>query len=216
MAQIFHPVANTIARVSIFGAVFFVGGAIWLMGAVERSPYMTQQNVVREQPVPFSHRHHVAGLGLDCRFCHTSVDSAASAGMPSTKTCMTCHSQVWSDAPMLAPVREAYAEDRSIEWTRVHDLPDFVYFDHSIHVAKGVGCASCHGPVDQMPLAWREHTLHMEWCLDCHREPERFLRPTEHVFDLGWVPEGDQLELGRQLVDENHVNSQTNCSICHR
>ena len=216
MAQIFHPVANTVARVSIFGAVFFVGGALWLMGAIERSPYVTQQNVVREQPVPFSHRHHVAGLGIDCRFCHTSVEEAASAGMPSTKTCMTCHSQVWNDSPMLAPVRESYATDESIEWTRVHDLPDYVYFDHSIHVAKGVGCSSCHGAVDQMPLAWRENTLHMEWCLDCHREPERFVRPLDKVFDMSWEPEGDQLELGRELLLENHVETLVNCSACHR
>jgi hypothetical protein len=219
MAQIFHPVANTIARVSIFGAVFFVGGALWLMGAVERSPYVPRQDVVREQPIPFSHRHHVAGLGIDCRYCHTSVEVAASAGMPSTKTCMTCHSQVWVDAPMLEPVRSSYAEDRSIEWARVHDLPDFVYFDHSIHVAKGVGCATCHGPVDQMPLAWRENTLNMEWCLECHREPERFIRPPEAVFDMGWEPPADAGErdlLSLRLVDEHHVASKTSCSVCHR
>lgn len=219
MAQIFHPVANTIARVSIFGAVFFVGGALWLMGAVERSPYVTREDVVREQPIPFSHRHHVAGLGIDCRYCHTSVEVAASAGMPSTKTCMTCHSQVWVDAPMLEPVRSSFAEDRSIEWTRVHDLPDFVYFDHSIHVAKGVGCATCHGPVDQMPLVWRENTLNMEWCLECHREPERFVRPPEAVFDMGWEPPADAGErdlLSVRLVDENHVGSKTSCSVCHR
>jgi hypothetical protein len=219
MAQIFHPVANTIARVTVFGAVFFAGGALWLMGAVHRSPYVTQEGVVRAQPVPFSHKHHVAGLGLDCRYCHTSVETSAFAGMPSTKVCMTCHSQVWTEAPILQPVREAFAEDRSIEWTRVHDLPDFAYFDHSIHVSKGIGCASCHGRVDQMPLAWREETLNMEWCLACHRAPERFVRPRDEVFDMEWEPPADRAERraqAQELLELQHVNPRTDCSTCHR
>jgi len=216
MAQIFHPVANTLSKVSIFGGVFFVGLVLWGMGAVNRSPYVTQAGIVRDQPVPFSHKHHVAGLGLDCRFCHSTVEHAASAGIPSTKVCMSCHSQVWTDAPMLAPVRESYATDTSIPWTRVHDLPDFVYFDHSIHVQQGVGCASCHGRVDQMPLAWRENTLNMEWCLACHRNPEQHLRPRSEVFEMDWEAPGSQLELGRELLERYHVESKTNCSSCHR
>jgi hypothetical protein len=215
MAQVFHPVANMVARVSLFGAVFFVAGGLWLLGAVERSPYMTQQGVVRAQPVPFSHKHHVAGLGIDCRFCHTTVEVAASAGMPSSKVCMACHSQVWADALVLEPVRASYAADRSISWTRVHDLPDFVYFDHSVHVAQGIGCATCHGPVDQMPLAWRAETLHMEWCLDCHRAPEAHLRPIDAVFDMGWRAPDDP-ELGRRLARERGIEPQTHCSACHR
>jgi hypothetical protein len=216
MAQVFHPSTNTISKVSIFGGVFVVAGLLWLMGALNRSPYVTQAGVVREQPVPFSHKHHVAGLGLDCRFCHTTVEDAAFAGMPSTKVCMSCHSQVWTDAPMLEPVRASFRDDTSIPWTRVHDLPDFAYFDHSIHVKKGVGCATCHGPVDQMPLVWRENTLNMEWCLDCHRHPERYVRPADAVFDLRYRPERAQLDLGRELVELHAIEGRTNCSACHR
>jgi hypothetical protein len=191
------------------------------MGAsLLRSAYVTEVGVAREQPVPFSHKHHVSGLGIDCRYCHTTVEQAAFAGMPSTHTCMTCHSQIWTDSPMLAPVRESLQTDRSIAWTRVHDLADFVYFNHSIHVKQGIGCVSCHGRVDRMPLIWREHTLYMEWCLDCHRQPERFVRPREQVFNLAWQApsESEQLTLGRQLVETYKIQTHqlTDCSICHR
>lgn len=216
MAQIFHPSSNTFSKASIAFAVFGIGALLWLTGAVNRSPYVTWQDVVREQPVPFSHKHHVAGLGLDCRYCHTSVDEGAFAGMPSTKVCMTCHSQVWTEAPLLEPVRESWRTDRSIEWTRVHDLPDYAYFNHSIHVSKGIGCASCHGRVDQMPLVWREETLNMEWCLECHREPERFVRPRDAVFDMDWEPDRPQEELGAELVELHNIQSKVNCSVCHR
>jgi len=216
MAQIFHPATNTISKVSIFGAVFFVAASLWLMGAVNRSPYVTREDVVVAQPVPFSHKHHVSGLGIDCRYCHGSVETSPFAGMPSTKTCMSCHSQIWTGAPMLEPVRESWRTDRSIAWTRVHDLPDFAYFDHSIHVAKGVGCQTCHGQVDQMPLVWRENTLNMEWCLECHRDPARFVRPREAVFDMSYEPAEPQELLGKKLVERYHVVSRTNCSTCHR
>ncbi len=219
MAQIFHPSTNTLSRVSIFGALFAVAGLLWLMGAVNRSPYVTGQNVVIGQPVPFSHQHHVAGLGIDCRYCHSSVEVAASAGMPSTKTCMSCHSQIWADAPMLEPVRASYRDDVSIPWVRVHDLPDFAYFDHSIHVSKGIGCSSCHGRVDRMPLMWRENTLNMEWCIDCHRAPEKHVRPREELFSMDWSPEEvglTQAQLGARLAEEYHLNPRTSCSACHR
>jgi hypothetical protein len=216
MAQIFHQSSNTISKVSIFGGVFIAGGLLWLMGAVNRSPYMTQANEVVAQPVPFSHKHHVGGMGLDCRYCHTSVEDSAFAGMPSSKTCMTCHSQVWTDAAMLEPVRESFRTDTSIAWRRVHDLPDFAYFDHSIHVKKGVGCQTCHGQVDEMPLAWRENTLNMEWCLGCHREPEKYVRPVEEVFNMHWEAPDERAELGRELVERYHIRSRTNCSTCHR
>jgi len=220
MAQIFHPSTNTLSRVSIFGGVFVVGGLLWLMGAVNRSPWVTQRNVVIDQPVPFSHSHHVAGLGIDCRYCHTTVEDAAFAGIPPTKTCMSCHSQVWTEAPMLEPVRESFRTDEPIEWVRVHDLPDFAYFDHSIHLAKGIGCSSCHGPVDRMPLMWRDNTLNMEWCLECHREPERFVRPREELFTTDWSPEAalgvSQAELGRELIERYDVHPKTSCSTCHR
>jgi hypothetical protein len=216
MAQIFHHSTNTLSKVSIFGAVFILAGLIGLLMLVERSPYATQVGVAREQPVPFSHKHHVGGIGIDCRYCHTSVETSSFAGMPPVKTCMTCHSQIWADSPMLAPVRASFQNDTPIEWTRVHDLPDFVYFDHSIHVRKGIGCSSCHGQVDQMPLMWREKTLQMEWCLECHRQPERFVRPREQVFAMDWQPPADQLSLGRRLVQEYRIRSMTDCWVCHR
>ncbi len=216
MAQIFHPGTNTLSKASIFGAVFILGGLIWVSTVFERSSYVTQAGVAREQPVPFSHKHHVGGMGIDCRYCHTSVETSAFAGIPATEICMTCHSQIWADSPMLEPVRASFRSGKPLEWSRVHDLPDFAYFDHSIHIKKGVGCATCHGRVDQMPLMWREKTLHMEWCLECHRAPEQFVRPRQYVFRMDWEPPADQLSLGRRLVEEYRIQSLTNCSVCHR
>lgn len=216
MAQIFHPSTNTISKVTIFGAVFFIAGLVWLMLFTNRSSYVTQVSVPREQPVPFSHKHHVGGLGIDCRHCHTTVEESAFAGIPPTKTCINCHSQIWSDAPILEPVRESYRTNESLEWTRVHDLPDYVYFNHSIHVSKGVGCASCHGRVDQMPLMWKANSLQMEWCLDCHRHPEQHLRPKEEIFNLEWERPADRPEMGAELMAKNKVRRPTDCSHCHR
>ena len=166
--------------------------------------------------MPFSHKHHVGGLGIDCRYCHTAVEKSSSAGIPPTETCMSCHSQIWSDAPMLEPVRESYRSGNSIQWTKVHDLPGFVYFNHSIHVAKGMGCAVCHGRVDQMPLMYQQNTLFMEWCLDCHRQPEKYIRPKDKVFQMDYKPAEDQLTLGAKLVSEYKVRKLTDCWICHR
>jgi hypothetical protein len=216
MSQIFHPSTNTISKLSIFGAVFVLAGSLWVLVEMNRSSYMTQTFVPRNQPVPFSHKHHVAGLGIDCRHCHSTVEDSAFAGIPPTKTCMNCHSQIWKDSPMLEPVRASFRDDKSIEWTRVHDLPDFVYFNHSIHVNKGVGCASCHGRVDQMPLMWKANTLQMEWCLDCHRHPESNVRPRDEVFNMGWEPPADDPELGERLMKEYNIRRATDCSVCHR
>ncbi len=216
MAQLFHPSTNTFSRVSIFGAVLILAALAWVVAVIYRSPYITEAGVVRVQPVPFSHKHHVRGIGIDCRYCHTSVEDSAFAGLPPTKTCLNCHSQIWADSPMLQPIRESFRSGRSIEWTRVHNLPGFVYFDHSIHVHKGIGCVTCHGRVDEMPLMWRENSLYMEWCLACHREPERFVRPREYVFSMDWKPQVDQASLGRMLVQEYHIRKLANCSICHR
>jgi hypothetical protein len=216
MSQVFHHSTNTLSKLSIFGAVFFVAGGLWLTAEINRSPYVTQAGVAREQPVPFSHQHHVAGMGIDCRYCHTSVESSAVAGVPPTKTCMNCHSQIWGDSPTLEPVRESFRSDRSIEWQKVNDLPDFAYFNHSAHVNKGVGCTTCHGRVDRMPLVWQEASLQMEWCLECHREPERYVRPKEEVFNAAYEPPADQLELGRRLVKEYGIAPRTSCSTCHR
>src|SRR5450631_134358 len=211
MAQIFHRSTNTFARITIFGAVFILGFLTWVFTVLDRSAYATRANQTREQPVPFSHAHHVGGLGVDCRYCHTTVETSSFANIPPTKTCMNCHSQIWNTSPTLEPVRESFRSDRSIAWTRVHDLPDFAYFDHSIHVNKGVGCETCHGRVDTMPLTYQKATLQMEWCLDCHRNPEQYVRPRETVFQMGYQPPIDQETLGRQLVKEYKIQSLTSC-----
>ena len=216
MSQIFHRSANTIARVSIFGAVFFIAGLLGLLAEVNRSPWVTDARVAREQPIQFSHERHVAGNGIDCRYCHSSVEDSSFAGIPPTKTCMNCHSQIFAKSPFLEPVRESFRTGKSIEWTRVHDLPDFVYFNHSIHVNKGVGCTTCHGQVDRMPLMWQEKSLQMEWCLDCHRSPERFVRPREAVFRVDYVVPPDQAELGKRLVAQYQIQKLTSWSTCHR
>lgn len=219
MSQVFHRSTNTIAKVSIFGAVFIVAGLGWLLDTISRSAYVTQARNARVQPVPFSHKHHVGGEGFDCRYCHTSVEKSAFAGIPPTKTCMSCHSQIWADSPMLAPVRASFQTGKSIEWTRVHDLPEFVYFDHSAHVAKGVGCSTCHGQVDEMPLTWQESSLQMEWCVNCHRDPAQFVRPREDVFNMAWRPPPNQLEQGARLVKEYKIlppKVLMSCSTCHR
>ena len=216
MSQIFHHSTNTLSKLSIFGALFLAAGTLWLVLEINRSPYVTQAGVAREQPVPFSHAHHVAGIGIDCRYCHTSVESSATAGIPPTKTCMNCHSQIWSNSPTLEPVRESFRSERSIEWVKVNDLPDFVYFNHSAHVNQGVGCTTCHGRVDRMPLMWQEASLTMEWCLDCHRQPERYLRPRDQVFNASYEPPADQLALGHALAQEYGIHTRTSCSTCHR
>ena len=216
--QIFRHGANTIARLLLacIGAVpiLAAGAAYQIVG----SPYTTGQNVTRNQPIPFSHEHHVGGLGLDCRYCHTSVETARFAGLPPTETCMTCHSQIWTNAKMLAPVRASLAENKPIAWQRVHRLPDYVYFDHSIHIAKGVGCTTCHGPVDQMKLMRQAAPLTMQWCLDCHRNPEKAIRPREAVFDPKWTAPSNQKKAGQQLMAKYHIHVDhlTDCSVCHR
>jgi cytochrome c7-like protein len=216
MAQIFHRSTNTISRVSVFGGLAILILLLTLVAAINRSSYVTEVGVARAQPVQFSHKHHVSDDGIDCRYCHTSVEESSFAGIPSTKICMNCHTQIWPDSPALEPVRASFRTGRAVEWTRVHNLPGFVYFDHSIHVNKGVGCATCHGRVDQMPLMWRENSLYMEWCLECHRNPERFVRPREQVFSMEWQPPSDQIALGTKLVQQYKIEKLTSCSVCHR
>jgi Cytochrome c7 and related cytochrome c/Class III cytochrome C family len=218
MAQIFPSKMNILSKASIVIGAVLAGGGLALVLGLARSPYVNMVGIPREQPVPFSHKHHVNGLGIDCRYCHTSVEDVAFAGIPPVKTCMTCHSQIWTDAPILEPIRASYRTDKAIEWIRVHDLPDFVYFNHGIHIRKGVGCVSCHGQVDQMPLMMKANSLDMQWCIACHKQPEQHLRPREAVFRMDWKPEGDQLALGETLLKEYHVDKakMLNCSICHR
>lgn len=214
--QIFHPSTNTISRLTIYGAVIFAGFLSYVLYEVGQSSYYRAQTIPQIQPVPFSHEHHVAQLGIDCRYCHTSVEKSAFAGMPSTQTCMSCHSQIWTNAAMLAPVRESYETGQSIAWTRVNALPEFVYFNHSIHIAKGIGCTTCHGQIDKMALTWRATTLQMTWCLDCHRHPEEYVRPKNEVFNVDYAPPPNQLELGRELVRKYKIVSLTSCETCHR
>jgi hypothetical protein len=219
MAQFFPKSANMIALLSLILVAGVAGGGLTILLTTAKSPYNTDQKVSINQPVPFSHKHHVQGLGVDCRHCHFSVEESSFAGIPATKTCMTCHSQIWNEAPMLEPVRASYREDKSLEWIRVHDLPDYVYFNHSIHVAKGVGCATCHGQVDEMPLMMKAQTLQMSWCMDCHWHPEMNLRPKEEITNLDWQPPADpeqHLALAKELAEEYNVQSKVSCSVCHR
>ena len=217
MAQIFPQSANTLSKVSIIIALVVIaglGGAAFELGA--DSSYATNQGISRTQPVPFSHTHHVGSMGIDCRYCHSTVETSAYANIPPTKTCMNCHSQIWVNSPTLEPVRASYRTDQSIPWVKVHDLPDFVYFNHSIHVKKGVGCETCHGRVDQMALMNQKNNLEMRWCLDCHRHPEQYVRPRKFVTTMGYVPDGDQEEIGRKLVQEYHIQKLETCYTCHR
>ena len=217
MAQLFPKAANQIAIATITLAVVGLGlAAVVLLFLIPRSSMVTRQDESREQPVQFYHWHHAAGMGIDCRYCHTAVETSASAGIPPTKTCMNCHSQIFNQSPTLEPVRASFRTNTSIEWVKVHDLPDFVYFNHSAHVNKGVGCTTCHGPIGKMAYVWQEKSLLMEWCLDCHRQPEKYLRPKSEVYSLSYQPPAGQLELGRRLAAEYKVKTSTNCSTCHR
>lgn len=216
MAQIFHRSANTIAKVSIFGGLMLVGGVLVVAYTMDRGAYTTDVGVAKDQPVPFSHKHHVTDDGIDCRYCHTSVETSSFAGLPATEICMSCHSQIWTNATLLEPVRASFRTGQSLAWTRIHDLPEFVYFNHSIHVNKGIGCASCHGRVDQMPLMFKVNTLYMNWCLDCHRDPWKYVRPREQVFNMAYEAPANQEEFGRKLVKEYKIQSLTDCWTCHR
>jgi hypothetical protein len=232
MPQVFPKSTNAIARMMVIALPLMFAGTGVALSAFYRSDYTTGRNAVTEQPVPFSHLHHVNQLGIDCRYCHTAVEHSAHAGIPPTKTCMNCHQQMWAGAEWLEPVRKSYKTDTPITWNKVHNTPHYVYFNHSIHVAKGVSCYSCHDRIDNMPLVKQSKTLLMEWCLDCHRQPENHLRPKSEIYNLAWKPKDgtvdtdgatiepmSQAELGRQLKEKYHVRDEktlTNCSICHR
>jgi len=219
MPQVFHRSFNSIARVSLAAAVVLVVALCFGAWGLYHSSYATAAGVTYEQPVPFSHEHHVGMFGIDCRYCHGSVEESSFAGIPPTKTCINCHSQIWVGSSMLAPVRESYRTNTPLVWNRVYNLPGFVYFDHSIHVQKGIGCSSCHGQIDKMPFTFQAHSLLMEWCLDCHRHPEQEIRPREAVFNMKYRPPPDQLALGRQLVKDYKIHDATfltSCTVCHR
>lgn len=216
MAQIFHRHANLFIKLYLLLALTLVVIAIVAWRFSIARPAALGEAV--PQPVPFSHKHHVTDDRIDCRYCHTSVERSAFAGIPPTETCMTCHSQLFTDAEALEPVVRSLTENTPMEWRRVHDLPDFVYFHHGVHVNNGVGCSTCHGQVDLMPLVSRERTLRMQWCIRCHREPEHHLRPPERIFDMDWRPPPDQATRGKELLAFYGINKSqlTDCSICHR
>lgn len=212
---LFHRSFNVIARVAIYGGILILGFLGWVCGVLWRSSYVTGVAAPVDQPVKFSHEHHVGGLGIDCRYCHVTVERSAYAGIPATEICMNCHSQMWTSSPMLARVRDSFRTGRPLVWRRVNRLADFVYFNHSIHLKKGIGCTTCHGPVDQMPLTWKSAPLTMEWCLECHRNPAGYVRPRDQVFNPDYEPPSDQQALGERLVKEYRIQSVTRCSHCH-
>lgn len=237
MPQIFHKALNPISKLIILGLPIMAGGTGLGLAAFYRSSYATGEGQVVTQPVAFSHMHHVGQLGIDCRYCHTTVESSGFANIPPTKTCVNCHQEMWLGANLLKPVRDSWRTkdlpvQESIKWNRVHNVPHYAYFNHSIHIAKGVGCISCHGHIDEMPLTFQSKTLLMEWCIACHREPEKNLRPKSEVFSMTWTPEKgaidpetgkeypkNQSELGKVLKAEHKIRdplTMTNCSMCHR
>ena len=219
MPPVFPPRSNTFARLSLLVIplvlAVFVGAAVWYA----HSPAVNKVGVNIPQPVAFPHSIHTSVVGLDCRYCHSSVDKSSFAGIPPTQTCMSCHSMVKMDSALLEPVRQSWETGQPITWNRVNDVPDFVYFNHQIHVKKGVGCETCHGRVDQMGTAVKAETLYMAWCLDCHREPEKFIRPVDQVYTMGYTPSEDQQIIGARLVEEYNLlptQQLMNCSTCHR
>ena len=216
MAQINPRNANALARASLVIALVVATGGGWALWRLAHSGYVTREGVILEQPVPFSHDHHVAQIGIDCRYCHTSVERSASAGVPPSQTCMNCHNQLWTNAALLEPVRASVRDGKPLGWNRVNDLPDFVYFNHSIHVAKGVACTTCHGPVDRMPLMYQGAPLTMQWCLDCHKDPVKNLRPREEVTNVFWTPPADLAAKQQEWAKLYNVKSKLSCSYCHR
>jgi len=235
VAPVFPPGANALVRWSIVGGALLVVAVASLASALYYSPVVTNVNIAKEQPIPFSHQRHVSGNGIDCRYCHTTVETSNFAGIPPTETCMTCHSQILTDQPMFAPILESWQTGKSMEWTRLNDLPDFVYFNHSIHISKGIGCNHCHSngvaKIEEMRLTVKAQSFRMTWCLDCHKDPAQFIRPKEEVFNMSWKPGSrdakstlekmgfdNQHELGEHLIKDYNVEVEqmTNCSICHR
>ncbi len=216
MPQIFRPSTGLVLNLVLLAGVAVMAALVFAWREAIADRYGIGDPV--PQPVPFSHKHHVAEEGIDCRYCHSDVEQSAFAGIPANDVCMTCHSVLFRDASVLAPLRASFRGGKPLAWRRVNKLPDFVYFDHGIHVAKGVGCVTCHGRVDQMPLTWRARSLAMQWCLQCHRHPEQHVRPREHVFEMAWQPPPDRAALGRRLVAEYgiHADRVTDCSVCHR
>jgi hypothetical protein len=218
MAQVFKSSFDLIFRLGVVGLILLIVAYLIWGGPADVTAYGVRAPVV-EQPLPFVHQPHIGGDGIDCRYCHYSVEESSFAGLPPTEVCMTCHSQIYADAPALEPLRESFRSGQPIRWNRVNDLPDFVYFNHSIHIRKGIGCVSCHGRVDRMPLTWQAKSLEMQWCLNCHNNPAQYVRPRSQVFNMDWQAPQNRLALGRELVKRYHIKHSvqlTDCSTCHR
>jgi hypothetical protein len=218
MPQVFQRYSNTLARVSFAGGLLGLTALVIAGSNISRSGYVNKAMVPLDQPVPFSHKHHAEELGIDCRYCHGSVEVSAHAGVPATEVCMSCHSQVWTNSPLLQPVRDSYASGNPVVWNKVNDLPDFVYFNHSIHIAKGIGCNSCHTGINKMHLTYKSQPLSMAFCLDCHRNPEKYIRPKEEVFNMNYHYPSNQEEVGVELVQKYNIHKEQldNCWTCHR
>jgi hypothetical protein len=217
MAAIFGPRANLVTNATLLALAALALFAAFLIWGVPQMHYNTQASLTALQPVPFSHQHHVSGLGIDCRYCHSSVEYAPSAGMPPTETCMTCHSQIWTHAAVLEPVRQSFAIGKPLRWTRVYRLPAYVFFNHSIHIAKGVGCNECHGQVEEMPLTRQAKHMYMLFCLNCHTDPAPRLRPRDQVFNMKWQRTSETPPAQALLAAYNiHPEILSDCSICHR
>ncbi|KAB1073945.1 cytochrome c3 family protein [Methylobacterium planeticum] len=219
MAQLFSPGADAIYRLSLLTALACLAGVPVIAAAIMRSDYVTGVGIAPSQPAPFSHKHHSGELGIDCRYCHTAVETQATAGIPPTHTCMTCHSQIWAGSDMLKPVRDSYGRNEPLEWVRLNRLPQYVYYNHSVHVTKGIGCSTCHGDVTAMQMTYRANAFEMRFCLDCHRNPEKYVRAQDQVWNMNWTPPPDQATLGPKLVAQNHIRGGerlAECSVCHR
>jgi len=215
VAQIFPEWSNKIPPILVAGVIFLlisVVGFFWYFG----SPKYTDVGYKPVQPVPYSHKLHAGDLGLDCRYCHIGVEVSAFATIPPTQTCMNCHTLIKSDSEKLKRVQQSWATGEPIEWVRIHDLPDYAYFNHAAHINAGVGCASCHGNIAEMEVVEQVKPLSMGWCLDCHRAPELHLRPKQEVTNMKWVPPENQLILAQKLIEEKNIKPPVDCSGCHR
>lgn len=219
MAQIFSRAADSLFRAVVAAVLAIALGFFVVAEIYARSQYESDVARTPLQPVPFSHKHHVSDDGIDCRYCHTPIDAGATVGLPPTHVCMTCHSQLWTRAQMLAPVRDSLANDVSLDWKRVARVPDYVYFRHDIHITKGIGCVECHGRIDRMPLTYRAKPFTMQFCLDCHRNPAPHLRPVDQVTNMGWQPPPGDPALEQKLMRLYEIHSPatlTQCGVCHR
>ncbi len=216
MRPLFSPAADTLFRLCLFVAASGVVGIPIAMMLWVRTPYVTKEDVPVDQPIQFDHRHHVRDEGIDCLYCHYEATRSKYAGVPPTAVCMNCHSQVWQRAGRLEPVRASAFDGQPLHWRRVHQLPEFVYFDHSAHVTHGVGCVECHGRIDLMPEVHAVAPLTMQWCLDCHRDPAARLRPASEITDMEWSPSRPREEIGAEIRAALHIEPPVECTGCHR